>query len=205
MSLVYNDDNLPYDGFPYEITATCRVSGHEASRDVTACDVVGLCTTETIIPNGVAASTSLVISTTLQGRSDHSGVQTITFYQGDPLTATASYTGTASALGSVTLGGLTAGTYSVTVKTDGYLSAMGSVTLLDGETETLDLGELLAGDADGNNVVNIADLSILAGAYNSSSGDGNFDERADFNGDGTVNINDLSLLAGNYNQEGATP
>src|SRR5690606_37859837 len=32
----------------YEVTATCTVPGHEGSRDFTACDAAGLCTTETV-------------------------------------------------------------------------------------------------------------------------------------------------------------
>jgi len=43
----YNDINLPHDGQPYEVSGTCQVATHEASRDFTACDVVGHCTTVT--------------------------------------------------------------------------------------------------------------------------------------------------------------
>ncbi len=50
VSLVYDDPVLPYDGLPYEVTATCRVPGHEPSRDFTACDGAGLCTTVTVTP-----------------------------------------------------------------------------------------------------------------------------------------------------------
>src|SRR5690606_31033517 len=48
VSQVYADPLLPYDGLPYEVTATCTVPGHEGSRDFTACDAAGLCTTETV-------------------------------------------------------------------------------------------------------------------------------------------------------------
>ncbi|MFZ0546726.1 MAG: LamG-like jellyroll fold domain-containing protein [Candidatus Promineifilaceae bacterium] len=48
VSLTYNDPILPYDGRPYEVTATCRVPGHETSRTFTACDVAGNCTAETV-------------------------------------------------------------------------------------------------------------------------------------------------------------
>lgn len=50
VSLTYNDPNLPYDSWPYQVTATCQVPGHETSRDFTVCDGVGLCTTLTVTP-----------------------------------------------------------------------------------------------------------------------------------------------------------
>lgn len=50
VNLTYNDALLPYDGMTYSVTAVCRVSGHETSRDFTACDTVGRCTTITVIP-----------------------------------------------------------------------------------------------------------------------------------------------------------
>lgn len=61
----------------------------------------------------------------------------------------------------------------------------------------------LAGDANQDGVVNIGDLTLLAGSFGNSGiwADG------DFNYDGTVNIGDLTLLAGNFgtSTSGATP
>ncbi len=44
----YNDSVLPHDGKSYQVTATCRVLGHETSRTFTTCDSVGHCTDETV-------------------------------------------------------------------------------------------------------------------------------------------------------------
>ena len=45
----YNDANLPHDGLPYEVSATCQVPGHESDDvSITVCDLVGLCTTEIV-------------------------------------------------------------------------------------------------------------------------------------------------------------
>jgi hypothetical protein len=44
----YNEPALPHHGLPFYVTATCRVPGHETSRDFTACDGVGHCTTQTV-------------------------------------------------------------------------------------------------------------------------------------------------------------
>ena len=46
----YNDANLPHDGQPYEASGICQVATHETSRDFTACDAVGHCTTVTVTP-----------------------------------------------------------------------------------------------------------------------------------------------------------
>ena len=54
----------------------------------------------------------------------------------------------------------------------------------------------LAGDADMNRIVNIADFSRLASNFNS----GTTWVAGDFNYDGTAGIADFSLLAANYNQ-----
>ena len=51
------------------------------------------------------------------------------------------------------------------------------------------------GDANGDNAVNILDLSILASNYNQS---GRTRSQGDFDGNGLVNILDLSILASNW-------
>lgn len=54
------------------------------------------------------------------------------------------------------------------------------------------------GDIDGDADVDSDDLTVLAGAYGSSTGSPGYDERADFDGDGDVDLDDLMVLAGNY-------
>ncbi|MDX1524525.1 MAG: dockerin type I domain-containing protein, partial [Anaerolineae bacterium] len=60
------------------------------------------------------------------------------------------------------------------------------------------LGEitLLAGDVNGDNIIDIVDLAYIAQHYRSA------DPSADFNADGKVSIIDLALAAGNYQQKG---
>ena len=55
----------------------------------------------------------------------------------------------------------------------------------------------LAGDADGNRIVNFNDLLTLARNYNKT---GMTLAQGDFDGNGTVNFNDLLILARNYNK-----
>ena len=49
---------------------------------------------------------------------------------------------------------------------------------------------MVSPDLDGNGAVNLADISIFAGAYF-----GPYDWRADFNGDGSINLADIPILA----------
>ncbi|MEM7119535.1 MAG: LamG domain-containing protein, partial [Chloroflexota bacterium] len=58
----YDDATLPHDGLPYALTATCRVAGWEASRDITACDSVGHCTTVTVEPDTSSCSPPTAVS-----------------------------------------------------------------------------------------------------------------------------------------------
>jgi hypothetical protein len=54
----------------------------------------------------------------------------------------------------------------------------------------------IPGDANGDGVVNVGDLGILAGNYGTLTGA--TWAMGDFNGDGAVNVGDLGILAGNY-------
>jgi hypothetical protein len=62
----------------------------------------------------------------------------------------------------------------------------------------VDLGTLLEGNANNNEVINIVDFSILAGAYNKNNGEAGYNAMADFDGSGRVSMADFSLLSGNY-------
>jgi hypothetical protein len=59
----------------------------------------------------------------------------------------------------------------------------------------------LPGDANGDGVVNVGDLGILAGNYGTLTGA--TWAMGDFNGDGAVNVGDLGILAGNYGSSAA--
>lgn len=63
-----------------------------------------------------------------------------------------------------------------------------------------DIGSLtlLGGDVNGDNVINIFDLALIAGNYDST------DTAFDLNGDALVDIFDLTITAVNYNKRGPT-
>ena len=106
--------------------------------------------------------------------------------------------------GAYTVSGVAAGTYHVRVKGDKYLAQIMNVRSTGGAVTGANV-MLSGGDADNNNVVDIADFGLLVNAYNgdaSIAGSG-YDVRADFDGDGVVDIGDFDILVNSYNQSGA--
>ena len=141
------------------------------------------------------------ITYTLQGRTDHTAQLTVEFYETGQTTPALSFLVDGDDTGAGFIANLPTGDYSVAVKADKYLQRVVTVTLVDG-SNPIAVGQLLAGDANGDNAVTGLDFSILAGTYNLTSGDTGYDDRADFNGDGSVTGLDFSLLASNYNVSG---
>jgi hypothetical protein len=92
-----------------------------------------------------------------------------------------------------------AGTNTVIASASGYLNAQASVTITLGNTTTLPTISLLAGDIDGNNVIDQFDAMTIGMGYNTAN-----PPAADLNNDGTINVLDLELLATNYRETGPT-
>ena len=92
-----------------------------------------------------------------------------------------------------------AGSYTVEATASGFLSAQGPATINAGETTTMATISLLAGDIDGNGVVDQYDALTIGMSYNTASPDA-----ADLNADGVINVLDLELLASNYHATGPT-
>ena len=90
-----------------------------------------------------------------------------------------------------------AGTYKVVATADGFLGAEGPATLTAAETSTMPDVTLLAGDIDGNDVIDQFDAMTIGMSYN-----GTDPAAADLNNDGTINVLDLELLAANYRMTG---
>ena len=99
--------------------------------------------------------------------------------------------------------GLTAGTYDIRIKNWTCLSELNtSVTLTTGNTTVVDFGTTREGDSNGDNNINILDISLLISAYGSSEGGPDWNPHCDFNRDGYVNILDAVALAGNFGESG---
>ena len=92
-----------------------------------------------------------------------------------------------------------AGTYTVRATAEGFLRAESSVTLTGGSTTTMPTISLLAGDIDGNDVIDQFDAMTVGMNYNGST-----PAAADLNNDAVINVLDLELLASNYRDTGPT-
>ena len=90
-----------------------------------------------------------------------------------------------------------AGTYTILATASGYLSAEGTVTLTSGNNVTMPTVTLLAGDIDGNDVIDQFDAITIGMSYNTST-----PAAADLNNDNVINVLDLELLAQNYRETG---
>ena len=114
------------------------------------------------------------------------------------------YSATTDASGFFTVTAPAPGTYNWRVKNPRALANAGSVTLVSG-ANSKEMGLLLAGDANNDNVVNATDFSILKGTFGKGLGDPGYDPRADFTGDNVVNVADFNALKNNFGIGGAPP
>jgi hypothetical protein len=90
------------------------------------------------------------------------------------------------------------GTYDITANSTTTLTNIKRTVSIAAPTTDVNMGTLLEGNANGNNVINIQDFGILAAAYGKSAGVAGFNPLADFDRNGVVNITDFGLLAVNY-------
>ena len=91
------------------------------------------------------------------------------------------------------------GDYILVATASGFLSYEGSVSITAGNPTIFPAASLLAGDVDGNNVIDQFDALTIGMSYTASA-----PEAADLNNDAVINFLDLELLAANYRQTGPT-
>jgi hypothetical protein len=97
------------------------------------------------------------------------------------------------------------GTYNYRVKGLRNLSNCGSLVLVGDLYTNLEAGLLRAGDANNDDVSNIADFDILKSTFGRSLGQPDYDPRADFNNDNTVNSVDFAVMVRSFGQAGCGP
>jgi hypothetical protein len=88
-----------------------------------------------------------------------------------------------------------AGTYTIAASADGFLTAEGPAAIMGGSTNTKQTLTLLAGDIDGNGVIDQFDALTIGMAYNTAT-----PTEADLNNDGVIDVLDLERLAASYRQ-----
>ena len=153
--------------------------------------------TATSPPTATATSTPTstpTTSSTLTGQVNASKPVTVSLFNAEPSLVTSV---AANSNGSFSLTAVP-GTYTVVASAVGFLKAQGPVTLTDGQTSTMPTVSLLAGDIDGNNVIDQFDAMTIGMSYNTDT-----PAAADLNNDGVINLLDLELLAHNYRASGA--
>ena len=108
---------------------------------------------------------------------------------------TATRSGTAAV---ARLTGIPPAVYDIAVASEHTLTSVIRGVDLANYTCPLNFGMLLEGDANGDHIIDIHDFGLLACAFGKSTGETDFDARADFDRDGRITIADFGLLAVNY-------
>ncbi len=103
---------------------------------------------------------------------------------------------TTDANGNYTIYGVSPGSHLIEIKSPGYLEAEG--TIIVASSTSVPAVTLLAGDVNGDGVINIDDYTDLVQAYGATSGSSNWNAAADFNRDGVINIDDYTDLVVDY-------
>jgi len=93
-----------------------------------------------------------------------------------------------------------AGTYNIVAHANGFLTAMGPITVAGGSTSAKPDITLLPGDIDSNFMIDQMDAMTIGMNYNRT-----FPFEADLNNDAIINVLDLELLARNYRKTGPVP
>lgn len=132
----------------------------------------------------------------LQGRTNYANARVL-------IDGGASGTALTDETGAFSIAGSPFGTRIVEVQMQGYLPISRTIEVVSVDTPLGDM-YMIAGDANGDKVINLFDLAKVATAYDAAPGAPNWDERADINGDGSVNIFDLVLVSQNFDRYGPT-
>lgn len=102
--------------------------------------------------------------------------------------------------GAFTLTDIPSGSYQVAVKGAKWLRKTLSLTV-NGAVGSFNV-TLTAGDANNDNSVDVLDLDLLIGAFDSVVGDALWNPNADLNCDGSVDVLDLDLFIQNFDRSG---
>jgi hypothetical protein len=118
--------------------------------------------------------------------------------------ANATYSPTTDAMGVFTITNIVPGVYDIAVRDRNSLWNVRNDYALAMGINYVDMGTVVAGDANNDEEIELLDFSILASTFATSSTDPGWDPRADFNNSGAIDILDYSLLASNFGRLGRT-
>jgi len=94
--------------------------------------------------------------------------------------------------------GVAPGTYDVTAISEHTLMNVRRNVVISAPNTSVDLGTLLEGNANQDNIVNIDDYAIFSMCWLASESQAEYDSRTDFDRNGHINISDLSLFAASW-------
>jgi len=105
--------------------------------------------------------------------------------------------------GSFTMVSALTGTFDVAAKASHWLRRTMSNVVLSGRGFVSGPNfSLINGDVNGDNVIDLADLSGISAAWHSTPGSSNWNPNADLTGQGTVNLEDWNVVAKNWRMSG---
>lgn len=130
---------------------------------------------------------------------------TVIFYETGSALSDATYNTTLNSDGTFEITDVNEGIWDIYIKVDGHLQVAFLNTDINSGENSIDVGNLIAGDVETDNGINIDDLTSLLFVFGTSTGDPNFNGLADLNCDGGANIDDLTSLLTNFGSSGATP
>jgi hypothetical protein len=90
------------------------------------------------------------------------------------------------------------GTYDMTVVSEHTLLNVKRDVVITSPTTAVDMGTLLEGNANDDQVVDMFDLDDVAASWLQSEGDASYDAGADFDRNENVNLCDFALMAANW-------
>ncbi|NEN23727.1 hypothetical protein G3O08_09465 [Cryomorpha ignava] len=109
---------------------------------------------------------------------------------------------TIGANGNIVLPQLPTGTYDISITVEGYLTkSVLNMEVVEG-MNYLAIGALVSGDQNGDNVLNLADISAMNSTFGSNSNGSAYNCLADLNCDGNINIIDISIINMNFGLTG---
>lgn len=186
-----NGQRATSDGAVFTFTVTALAVGAAEINCVARVSAGGSLTTIASTPATllITAAESTITGTVLATKP-----VTVTLYDGNAVETS----GLVDANGNFSLTA-PAGSYSAVASAPGFLRAQGNAVLSSGVTTTMPTISLLAGDIDGNDVIDQFDALTIGINYNLAA-----PAAADLNNDGTINVLDLELLAANYRDTGPT-
>jgi len=94
--------------------------------------------------------------------------------------------------------GIAPGTYDISVIGESTLMNIKRNVLISAPNTSVDMGTLLEGNTNRDNIINLDDFAILSKHWPATKAKGEYDIRADFDRNELINIADLYLLATNW-------